>query len=339
MPERAADALVGAGNRARRRMESRSAIDYYERALGAGVARGPVGRPRGACAGGHGRSALLARASTRPPPTRSERAEAIGERTDDASTLALALRFLGDIAINVEADLDKAEQLLDRSLAAAEELGDPWAIVRTLLFAGWVPWTRGTDDEAEAIWRRALEVADPDDTWARDPRAQLPLVNRDRRHGRGQLRGARGGARAERGGERPRRVDRRPVQHRDDHGAAGARAGGPRAGRGGRSPASTTRSAIFEELGARWEFADALAERGIVHARAGPAGRGRGRPPRARSRISEELGELQLAIWTWRALARVAERRGDHEEAATRRRRADEAVAAFRRSAEVEAGG
>src|SRR5207245_97358 len=33
IPDRAADALAQAGNRARRRMENRSAIDYYERAL------------------------------------------------------------------------------------------------------------------------------------------------------------------------------------------------------------------------------------------------------------------------------------------------------------------
>ena len=77
----------------------------------------------------------------------------LGADLDDAFTLALALRFLGDIAINVDADLDRAQALLDRSLAAAEELGNPAAIVRTLLFAGWVPWTRGDTAEAEAIWR------------------------------------------------------------------------------------------------------------------------------------------------------------------------------------------
>ena len=43
--------------------------------------------------------------------------------------------------------------------------------------------------------------------------------------------------------------------------------------------------------------------------------------------ISEELGERQLAGWTWRNLARVSERRGDAELAAERWRRADEAEA------------
>ncbi len=105
--------------------------------------------------------------STRPRPRRSIGLWSSARRLDDAFTLALALRFLGDIAINVDADLERAEALLDRSLAAAEELGEPMAIVRTLLFAGWVPWTRGDNEEAAAIWQRALTVAEPDDDWAR----------------------------------------------------------------------------------------------------------------------------------------------------------------------------
>jgi hypothetical protein len=44
-------------------------------------------------------------------------------------------------------------------------------------------------------------------------------------------------------------------------------------------------------------------------------------------RISEELGERQLASWTWRALAKVSERRGDKAEAEQRLRRSREAEA------------
>src|SRR5258708_19083212 len=89
------------------------------------------------------------------------RAVTLAEANEDMFALALALRFLGDIAINYEADVDKAERLLGRSLEAAEMLGEPWAIVRTLLFAGWVPWTRQRFDDAEQIWRRALDIVDP----------------------------------------------------------------------------------------------------------------------------------------------------------------------------------
>jgi hypothetical protein len=43
--------------------------------------------------------------------------------------------------------------------------------------------------------------------------------------------------------------------------------------------------------------------------------------------MSQELGERQLAGWAWRAFARLAERRGDLEEAAERYRRSREAEA------------
>ncbi len=46
---------------------------------------------------------------------------------------------------------------------------------------------------------------------------------------------------------------------------------------------------------------------------------------RAAIRIAEELGDRQLPGWTWRALARVAELRGDTAEAAERWRRSREA--------------
>src|SRR5260370_40559657 len=64
------------------------------------------------------------------------RAVALAEEHQDLFALSLALRFLGDIAINYEADGDKAGELLARSLNAAQQLGESWAIRRTLPFAG-----------------------------------------------------------------------------------------------------------------------------------------------------------------------------------------------------------
>ena len=44
---------------------------------------------------------------------------------------------------------------------------EPYAITRTLLFQGWVPWTRNDFAEAERIWRRALDIATAtDDRWS-----------------------------------------------------------------------------------------------------------------------------------------------------------------------------
>jgi len=333
--EPAADALLGAGDRARRRTESRSAIDFYERALALGGPEDRWGVREARALAGMGEAHYWL--GQYPAATEAlDRAVDLGADLDDAFTLALALRFLGDIAINVDADLDRAQALLDRSLAAAEELGNPAAIVRTLLFAGWVPWTRHDYAAAEALWQRALDIADPEDGWARVRALNSLSINRT------------GGP-----GEEPEKL--KEALALSDQASDLARSIGDRfsiamttvqrarvledLGRPEESlPCLDDAIEIFEELGARWETGDALAERGIVQRELGRLDEAEEDLWRA-VRVSEELGERQLATWTWGALARVAERRGDHEEAATRRRRADEAVAAFRRSAEVDAGG
>jgi len=79
---------------------------------------------------------------------------------------------------------------------------------------------------------------------------------------------------------------------------------------------------IFTELGARWELGDALAERGISQRELGRLDEAE-QDLRQAIAISEELGERQLAGWTWRALAHVSERRGDLARAAEHRRRAE----------------
>jgi tetratricopeptide (TPR) repeat protein len=88
--------------------------------------------------------------------------------------------------------------------------------------------------------------------------------------------------------------------------------------------------AIFEELGARWEWADALAARGISKRELGQLDEAE-QDLRLAIRMSEELGERQLASWTWKALALVAERRGDEPAAAELFRNAKEAQSNFPR--------
>src|SRR5206468_1957928 len=183
------------------------------------------------------------------------RAVALGEAQDDPFALAMALRFLGDIAINYEGDVDKAEKLLQRSLEAAERLGDSWAIVRSLLFQGWVPWTRYQFDEAEKVWRRALELSDSEDTWARVRSLTALSINRTEMH---DMEGALkliedAGKLAEECGDQFSVANTYVQKARvfDDLGR-----------REEAVPWFDQAVSIFAELGARWELADARAARG-----------------------------------------------------------------------------
>jgi class 3 adenylate cyclase/tetratricopeptide (TPR) repeat protein len=316
--ERAADGLLVAGDRARRRMESRSAVDFYERSLAmAGPDVGWGVREARALAGmgeahywlGEYPSATVA----------LERAVVLAEAHDDAFALTHALRFLGDIAINVEADVDKAEALLDRSLSSAETLGDPFAITRTLLFAGWVPWTRDRFEESEAIWRRALSLAGTKDRWARVRALTSLSINR---------------MEFKDFDESMRLIEEAATLAEETGDQFSVAVTAVQKGRVfvdlGRFDESVPwldrGIAIFAELGARWELADARAQRGISKRELGRLDEAE-EDLRYAIRASDELGERQLAGWTWRAFARVAELRGDNAEAEKRHRRSREAEA------------
>jgi tetratricopeptide (TPR) repeat protein len=315
-PDRAASALLVAGDRARRRMEIRSAIDRYDRALVmAGPETGWAVREARILAGlGEvrywlGEYRLASEALTR--------AVSLAETYGDDFALALALRFLGDIAINFEGDVDKAEKLLDQSLRAAEKLGDSMAIVRTLLFAGWVPWTRDRFDEAEVIWRRALDLVEPNDHWARVRALTALSINR------GEMKDLEGALEL---------IDEARVlaeEIGDQFSIANTSVQKGRVlsdlGRHEEAlPWFDRGVAIFSELGARWELADARAARGIAKRELGRLDEAE-EDLRYAIRIAEELGDRQLPGWTWRALAKVAEARGDPAAAEEHWRRSREA--------------
>ncbi|HET7467821.1 MAG TPA: tetratricopeptide repeat protein [Candidatus Dormibacteraeota bacterium] len=316
-PDEAADSLLKSGDRARRRMESRSAVDRYERALTmCGSEPGWAVREARILAGlGEARYWLSEYPAAREALTR---AVEVGESADDPFALAMAFRFLGDVAINYEGDVDKAERLLQRSLEAAERLGDPWAIVRSLLFQGWVPWTRYQFDEAEKVWRRALELADPEDSWARVRALTALSINRTEMH---DLEGSlalieQAGKLAEDCGDQFSVANTYVQKARvfDDLGR-----------REEALPWFDQAIAIFTELGARWEQADARAARGIAKRELGRLDEAED-DLRFAIRVAEELGDRQLPGWTWRALARVSELRGDQAEAEERHRRSREAL-------------
>jgi tetratricopeptide (TPR) repeat protein len=315
-PERAADTLLVAGDRARRRMEIRSAIDRYDRALiMSGPDRGWGVREARILAGlGEARYWL---AEYRLATEALERAVSLAEAHDDSFALALALRFLGDIAINYEADVDKAERLLDRSLQEAEKLGDPYAIVRTLLFAGWVPWTREQFDKAEVIWRRALDMVEPKDHWARVRALTALSINRSEMndHEMGLKLIDEASALAAETGDLFSVGNTSVQKGRVLHDLGRYEEALPWFDRG---------IAIFSELGARWELADARAARGIAKRELGRLDEAE-EDLRYAIRIAEELGDRQLPGWTWRALAKVAELRGDGAEAEERWRKSREA--------------
>ena len=326
--DRAADALLDAGDHSRRRTESRTAIEYYEKALALAGPEERWGVREARALAGIGE----ARYWLGEYPSATDvlgRAVELGRQFDDPFTLSLALRFLGDIAINVEGDVDKAETLLDESLAAAEAMDEPWACTRTLLFAGWVPWTRGDYEAAEKIWRRALEVADPDDGWARVRALNSLSINRT-------------GGSEDRSEPDPEKALQEALALSDEASALAEEIGDQFSiamttvqrgrilddqGKFEESlPCFDRAIAVFEDLGARWELGDATAERGIAKRELGRLDEAE-EDLRKAIRISEELGERQLASWTWRALARVSERRGDKAESEQRLRRSREAEA------------
>jgi class 3 adenylate cyclase/tetratricopeptide (TPR) repeat protein len=315
--DRAADALLAAGDRSRRRMESRSALDFYRRvlALAGPEDRWGVREARALAGTGEARYWL----AEYPLSIEAlERAIALGTDLQDDWTLAMALRFRGDLAINVDADLESAEALLARSVAAADRLGEPWALARSLLFSGWVPWTRGQYQDAEPIWRRALQIArEAEDRWA-EVRALTSLsINHSQMSQEDEARALIEEAQqlAERIGDQFSLAVTTTQRARVDADA-------------GRYEDAVrqldTAVGIFGDLGARWELADATAERGITKREMGMLDDAEEDLSRA-IRLSEELGERQLASWTWRALARVSEKRGDDAEAAERLRRAEQA--------------
>jgi class 3 adenylate cyclase/tetratricopeptide (TPR) repeat protein len=303
LPDRAVDALILAGDRARRRLESRSAIDFYARALAmAGPEEGWGAREARALAGTGEAHYWLGEYAAASDVL--ARAVELGEQDDDAWTLALALRYQGDIAINVDGDLDRAEKLLADSIAAAGELDDAWAMSRSLLFAGWVPWTREDFDGAESLWQRALELAeDHDDSWARVRALTALSINESQRD---DIDGAaklieQASELADEMGDRFSVAVTMVQRGRLDEDL------GDREGAIGRFDEAIE---IFKELGARWEMADALAERGICYRDLGRLDEGEV-DLRAAIRISTELGEQQIAGWGGRALDRLAQLRAE----------------------------
>jgi len=308
LADRAVKALTRAGDLSRWSMDSRAAAELYERAL---ELAGPEER------WGHREARILsAVGEARYWLGEFERARdslrgALELAEDDAWTRTHACRFLGDIALNVDGDVEEATRLFDRALEGARELDEPFAMARTLLMAGWAPYWRGDIDSTRAMFEEALEIArkNPEgDLWA-EARALVSLssvismVEGEQEHqqlGHEAL-------------DLGRKMDdpftiavaqetlgnsyRRMMQL--DEALA----------------ATNEAVRIFRELGARWELASALGDRAIVHRLAG-------RLREAETDLKESLdicrriGERSLITWTATELAYVWLLQGDRQAAA-----------------------
>ncbi|MFY9588873.1 MAG: AAA family ATPase [Actinomycetota bacterium] len=167
--ERAADALLIAGDTARRRMELRTAIDLYERglALGGSEDRWMVREAHMLC--GIGEACYWLGEFDR---AKEELDRALRFAPDDRWTCSVAHRYLGDIDLNIGGDLDSAERHFGKALPASRELPDedkPFALARSLLIAGWAPYMRHDFQKAREMFEEALAVAraNPEgDPWA-----------------------------------------------------------------------------------------------------------------------------------------------------------------------------
>ncbi len=307
LAERAARALADAGDRARKRMESRAAVSRYERSLALRDATRPWGRREASVLAGLGEAHYWL-GEYDAATTVLRRAEELALEAGDDRTLASALHFLGDIVLSVGGDVADAESKFHQALEAAERSGDEAVLCRTLLFAGWAPWDREDFAEADRTWERALELARlTDDRWAQ-VRALCSLsvsasdqddVERSRSFAHAAMELA-----AELG---------------DRFSVAIATVQVGRAlldsGRAADSLPHFGRAlSIFEELGARWEWADTLRTRGVALRELDRLAEAEA-DLKAALGILGQLGDPTLTRETWRALARVADRRGDAQQA------------------------
>jgi class 3 adenylate cyclase/tetratricopeptide (TPR) repeat protein len=167
--ERAASALLDAGDIARRRMELESAIDLYERGLALGPPEHHWGDREARMLCGIGEASYWLGEFAR---ARDALDRALRMRPDDDRTLSVAHRFLGDIALNIDNDLSLAAAHFDKALPASRRLPDSdvhFAVARTLLMAGWVQYMSNDFDGARKVFEEALSIArsNPEgDAWA-----------------------------------------------------------------------------------------------------------------------------------------------------------------------------
>jgi len=260
--DRAVSALAHAGDLARRRIEARTAADLYTRAL---ALAGPEDR-------WGGREAwivsMLGETHYRlgefdDAEARFRKALALADGDDRVT--AHSARFLAEVTTTIRGDDHLAGALFERSIRAARRLGDARVLARSLLMAAWVPYRQDRLDEADTMFREALEVARSDahaDPWAEvQASVGIAAVISARGSEAGALVVGREALEVAERGDQPFTIAvahqlvaaslRRSMQLDEAAGHA------------------DTAVVAFRGLGARWELASALADRGAIDRLAG----------------------------------------------------------------------
>jgi class 3 adenylate cyclase/tetratricopeptide (TPR) repeat protein len=176
LADRAVEALSRAGDQARRRIESRTAVDLFQQALALAGPEDSWGVREASILSRLG-EALYWLGEFDQAERTLERALEVGDDQSDHVS-AHASRFLADLV--TREDHDRAEALFERALAASRRLNDASVLARTLLMAGWVPFHADDLQGARAMFQEALEAArsetDSPDRWA-EVRALVSLAS------------------------------------------------------------------------------------------------------------------------------------------------------------------
>jgi class 3 adenylate cyclase/tetratricopeptide (TPR) repeat protein len=301
--DRAVKALTKAGDVTRRRMESRTSLDLYERALAlAGPSDGWGAREAWILSAMGEVRYWLGEYDT----ARVSLTKALRLAPDDLWVRAHASRFLGDITLNIQGDYERAKEAFDDALAASKELDDPWVLARAYLMAGWAPYWVGDLNGAREMFEHALETArsgPEEDRWAEaralvaltsvispvgDEQDCLGLANQALELGQKMGDQFTMAVAQETVGNSLRRMMRLEES----------------------LPFLDEAVTIFRELGSRWELASALGDRGEVHFLAE-------RLPEAEADLSaaldlcRQLGERSLVTWTSCELVKILLAKGD----------------------------
>ncbi len=298
LAEQAVEALANAGDIARRRIESRAAADLYQRALALAGAEERWGAREAWIISMLGEARYwLGEFDAAEELLR--KAMSLSDPSDDR-VVAHAARFLADITLTIRGDDHLAAALFDRSLDAARRLGDPYVLARTLLMAGWVPYWRNRMDEARKMFEEALVAArsgDRVDAWT-ECRALVGLASVASPTGSEETALALG-LEALEIGERAGQGFTTAIAHQTV--SASLR----RLMRLDESLMHADASVQgLRELGARWELASALGDRGATLRLAGRLDEAE-QDLREAFALCRELNEMTLITWTASELART----------------------------------